>query len=114
MRLFVYGTLAPGEPNHDQLDGVRGSWTPASVRGHLRRLGWGADMGYPALILDPDAERIAGQLLESDDLERHWRRLDEFEGDEYSRVLTRVDLADGREVEAFVYVLRLPSTPEAT
>jgi gamma-glutamylcyclotransferase (GGCT)/AIG2-like uncharacterized protein YtfP len=109
MRLFVYGTLRPGEPNHHLLDGVAGRWSAASVRGRIHAL-----VGYPALILDPEAERIDGHLLESDDLERHWQRLDAFEGDEYRRVLARVELPDGRQVEAFVYVLRLPSTPEAT
>lgn len=63
-------------------------------------------MGYPALILDPGADRVAGHLLESDELEQHWPELDAFEGDEYRRVVAVVELTDGSRVEAFVYVLR--------
>ena len=41
--------------------------------------GWGAGMGYPALILNPDDSTIDAQVFESDDLRGHWSRLDEFE-----------------------------------
>ncbi|MFG1925077.1 hypothetical protein [Cryptosporangium sp. NPDC048952] len=33
--LFVYGTVAPGEPNAHVLADVPGTWEPGSVRGHL-------------------------------------------------------------------------------
>ena len=51
-RLAVYGTLAPGRPNHHHLSGLKGRWIEGSMRGHLLREGWGADLGYPGLILD--------------------------------------------------------------
>jgi gamma-glutamylcyclotransferase (GGCT)/AIG2-like uncharacterized protein YtfP len=107
-RLFVYGTLCPGEPNHHLLAGVAGRWSRASVRGHVHPEGWGATLGYPALILDPGADPVDGHLLESDELDELWPMLDEFEGDEYRRVIARVEHSDGRQAHAFVYVLRAP------
>ena len=43
-RLAVYGTLAPGEPNHHQMDGMTGEWIPGVVRGRLFMVGWGGEM----------------------------------------------------------------------
>lgn len=108
-RLAVYGTLAPGQPNHRLLAGCRGSWTPGVVRGRFHSSGWGATLGFPAMVWDPDGEPIAVQLLESPDLERHWPALDEFEGDEYLRVLVPVETERGVLV-ANAYALRREST----
>jgi gamma-glutamylcyclotransferase (GGCT)/AIG2-like uncharacterized protein YtfP len=64
-RLIVYGTLAPGRSNADQLAGLNGDWTKGFVRGHLVQSGWGADEGYPGLTLDPTGPKVAVQILES-------------------------------------------------
>jgi gamma-glutamylcyclotransferase (GGCT)/AIG2-like uncharacterized protein YtfP len=105
-RLFVYGTLAPGRPNEHVLADVAGTWQPARVTGHLLEQGWGATVGFPAIVLDEEGPAVDGYLLSSDDLDQAWERLDEFEGDGYERVLTAVALEDGRTMEAFIYVLR--------
>ena len=34
-RLFVYGTLAPGKPNHHVISDVAGEWENATVKGTL-------------------------------------------------------------------------------
>lgn len=94
-RLAVYGTLAPGEPNHDQVAGLEGRWTEGVVWGRRVEEGWGADLGYPALRLDPDGEPIRVALLESRDLPRAWPRLDRFEGPAYRRVTAPVATAEG-------------------
>lgn len=104
--LFVYGTLAPGEPNEHVLGGLAGTWRPASVRGTLHSEGWGAAMGYPAILLDPEGEEVEGLLFSSKVLAEHWARLDRFEGAGYERVRTDVRFADGGEVKGWVYVLR--------
>lgn len=104
----MYGTLQPGRPNHSVLDGIDGRWRSATVRGRLRPAGWGASLGYPAIVLDPDGDRVPGHLFESDDLGAHWRRLDRFEGDEYERVRTDVQLEDGRRIDAWIYVAAEP------
>ena len=103
-RLAVYGSLAPGRPNHDQLAGLRGRWIEGAVRGELREEGWGAELGFPALVLDPAGSAISVRLFESADLPAHWARLDAFEGSGYRRVATAVSTVEG-ELRAFIYVL---------
>ena len=61
-RLFVYGTLAPGEMNEHVLAPLSGSWVPARVYGTLHAEGWG-HTGFPALRLNPAAPAVAGQIF---------------------------------------------------
>ena len=104
-RLATYGTLAPGRPNHHQLDGLDGRWFDGRVHGTLVQAGWGAGLGYPALTLDPHGPAVDVSVFESVDLPAHWSRLDEFEGPGYQRVATTVRTPAG-DVEASIYVLR--------
>jgi len=103
-RLAVYGTLAPGEPNHHQLAMLRGNWERGTVNGRLVKKGWGADLGYPAIELDPNAPAVPVQLFVSADLPEHWARLDAFEGDGYRREQVRVELDGGGAFDAWIYV----------
>jgi gamma-glutamylcyclotransferase (GGCT)/AIG2-like uncharacterized protein YtfP len=103
-RLATYGSLAPGRPNHHQLAGLDGHWWRGKVYGTLVDAGWGAGLGYPALILDPEGSAIDVHVFESVDLAAHWSRLDEFEGPGYQRVLTTVRTPAG-DVDASIYVL---------
>jgi gamma-glutamylcyclotransferase (GGCT)/AIG2-like uncharacterized protein YtfP len=111
-RLATYGTLAPGRVNHHQLAGLDGHWRQGTVRGTLVDAGWGASLGYPGLILDPQGPPVEVYLFESSELPNHWPRLDAFEGTGYRRVVTRVSTTDG-EVEACIYVIATesPETP---
>lgn len=102
-RLATYGTLAPGRPNHHQLAGLNGRWGTGVVRGDLVAEGWGAGLGYPALVLDPRGGPIEVHVFESDDLPGHWSRLDAFEGERYRRVVADVETSDGT-VQAWIYV----------
>jgi gamma-glutamylcyclotransferase (GGCT)/AIG2-like uncharacterized protein YtfP len=102
--LAVYGSLAPGKPNAHKLGQLQGSWHKGTVRGRLMQEGWGAALGFPALILDPQGQAIAVDLLESPDLPGHWAQLDLFEGEGYRRVPTVVDVT-GESVPAYIYVL---------
>lgn len=104
-RLFVYGTLRPGHPNEHILEAVGGTFEPGTVRGRLHEAGWGAAMGYPAIVLDEDGGEVEGFVFTSENLAGHWEALDEFEGDAYRRVLTKVTLKDGTTVDAYVYAL---------
>ncbi len=106
--LFVYGTLGPGRPNEHILSAVEGTWEDASVNGHLKPQGWGAEMGYPGIsALDDTGDEIKGYILHSDKLNYHWNELDRFEGEEYKRVLTKVKTKDKVTVEAYIYILSL-------
>ncbi len=105
-RLFIYGSLQPGGPNEHVLANVDGAWEPAFVKGRLVEAGWGASMGYPGLVIDEDGSEIHGHVLSSAELPALWPTLDEFEGQEYERVIARVTLRGGELVKASVYVLR--------
>jgi gamma-glutamylcyclotransferase (GGCT)/AIG2-like uncharacterized protein YtfP len=111
-RLATYGSLAPGRVNHHQLAGLAGHWRQGTVTGILIDAGWGASLGYPGLILDPQGPPVDVHLLESSDLPDHWPRLDAFEGTGYRRVVARVSTTDG-DVDAWIYVIAAgnPDTP---
>ena len=102
--LATYGSLAPGRPNDHQLAGLEGRWLDGYVNGRLVSKGWGASLGFPALILDSEGSEIQVRVFESVDLPAHWSRLGDFEGPEYQRVVTKVHLPAG-DVDASIYVL---------
>jgi gamma-glutamylcyclotransferase (GGCT)/AIG2-like uncharacterized protein YtfP len=104
--LFVYGTLGPGRPNEHVLSAIGGTWEEASVSGYLKSQGWGAEIGYPGIILDDKGDEIKGHIFHSDNLDYHWDELDDFEGEEYLRVLTTIKTKDNISVEAYIYTLR--------
>jgi gamma-glutamylcyclotransferase (GGCT)/AIG2-like uncharacterized protein YtfP len=106
-RLATYGSLGPGRPNHDQLATLTGQWSRGFVRGRLVAVGWGADLGFPAIVLDPEGPEVDVEVFESSDLPDHWDRLDEFEGAGYVRMVATVHTASG-DVEAFIYALHAP------
>ncbi|MEM9681925.1 MAG: gamma-glutamylcyclotransferase [Pseudomonadota bacterium] len=103
-RLATYGTLAPGRINNEQLAALSGHWQQGTVRGQLVEAGWGADMGYPGLILDPSGPVVDVFIFESPDLPNHWSRLDAFEGAGYRRVITQASTADG-VLDVSIYVI---------
>ena len=105
-RLFVYGTLGPGRPNEHVLTAIGGTWEEAIVNGYLKSEGWGAEMGYPGIVLDDTGDEIKGYVFSSDNLEIHWDKLDEFEGEEYKRVLIKVKTEDKKTIDAYIYVLK--------
>ena len=103
-RLATYGSLSPGEINHDQLSNLKGQWLKGTVRGVLQNAGWGSSMGFPGLTLDPAGPEVNVNIFESEDLPQHWSRLDEFECTEYRRVVAQVQTPDGI-LEAHIYVI---------
>jgi gamma-glutamylcyclotransferase (GGCT)/AIG2-like uncharacterized protein YtfP len=103
-RLATYGTLGPGRPNHAQLAGLSGRWLAGHVRGSLAQAGWGAELGYPGLVLDPEGPLVEVDVFESPELPDHWHRLDAFEGPGYRRIAVDVSTAEGL-LRASIYVL---------
>jgi gamma-glutamylcyclotransferase (GGCT)/AIG2-like uncharacterized protein YtfP len=110
-RLVTYGTLAPGKPNHHHLEQVKGRWLQGYVHGTFSEAGWGAVLGYPALVLDPDGPAVHVHVFESADLPGTWPRLDAFEGPGYRRVVVTVHTAEG-ELEAQIYALAKPASTD--
>ncbi len=78
------------------------------MRGKRVHKGWGAALGYPALVLDADGDTIEVHLFRSADLPNHWSRLDDFEGREYRRAAVQVETEDGL-IGAWIYVAADPA-----
>ncbi len=104
--LFVYGTLAPGQINHDVLSSLSGVWQRATLNGRLVDEGWGSGHGCPGIIPAKDAPEVEGFVFTSSELAAHWERLDAFEGGDYRRVQVVVRLPDDGVVDAHVYAVR--------
>ncbi|MEW2395837.1 gamma-glutamylcyclotransferase family protein [Streptomyces sp. NPDC046862] len=106
---FVYGTLRPGEHNHDLfLRGRTESEEPARMRGLVLYDG----PGYPYAVEEPEG-LVTGEVVTArpetyDELVRALDRLEDYApGDPrnlYERVAREVALADGTLVRAWVYV----------
>lgn len=105
-KLFVYGSLQPGGKNEHILKNIKGEWKPGFVKGKLLKRGWGSAIGYPGLILDENEGKVKGYVFSSEKLNDFWEYLDKFEGEEYERKITSVNLESGEKVDAYVYVIR--------
>ena len=94
-RLITYGTLAPGQVNHGQLALLDGTWSTGKIRGRLMDEGWGAALGCPGIVMDPQGDTVDVHIFESADLPDFWPHLDEFEGEGYRRVVVQVETESG-------------------
>lgn len=89
--LVVYGTLAPGRPNHNQVEHIVGTWRDdVYMEGEFINTGWAIKYGYPMIRWKPGGSRVASYLLTSEMLPSCWTDLDNFEGPEYCRILIPV------------------------
>ncbi len=88
--LAVYGTLAPGQPNHHVVEPLGGEWTDGLIEGDLLPVGWGAALGYPGFRPRAGGDAVAVQVLTAPLLAAAWPALDRFEGPGYQRILVPV------------------------
>ena len=88
--LAVYGTLAPGRPNHHVVARLGGEWTDGLIEGDLLPLGWGAALGYPGFRPRVGGDAVAVRVLTAPSLATAWPALDRFEGPGYRRILVPV------------------------
>jgi gamma-glutamylcyclotransferase (GGCT)/AIG2-like uncharacterized protein YtfP len=86
----VYGTLAPGQPNHHIVAPLGGEWTGGVIEGDLVATGWGATLGFPAFRPRDGGAAVAVHVLRAPTLPAAWPMLDRFEGREYRRILVPV------------------------
>ncbi len=103
--LAVYGSLAPERANHHHVEMIAGTWRRGWVEGVLHAQGWGAAQGFPGIRLEVGGPRVDVDVLESADLEKHWDRLDSFEGDEYRRVEVAIHGLGTAPVRGWIYAL---------
>jgi gamma-glutamylcyclotransferase (GGCT)/AIG2-like uncharacterized protein YtfP len=88
--LAVYGTLAPGQPNHHVLAPLGGEWTDGTIEGDLIPMGWGAALGYPGFRPRAGGDAVAVKVLSAPSLATAWPALDRFEGPGYRRILVPI------------------------
>ncbi|MBX7060815.1 MAG: gamma-glutamylcyclotransferase [Pyrinomonadaceae bacterium] len=95
--LIIYGTLAPGRPNHFKIEHIKGVWKTGVLKGKLVNEGWGSDLGYFGFrhTKTDEQENIEAFVLFSNDLIDNWAYLDEFEGEGYRRLLAKYELDNG-------------------
>jgi gamma-glutamylcyclotransferase (GGCT)/AIG2-like uncharacterized protein YtfP len=99
--LFAYGTLMC----NDIMEEIVGSHlfpVSATLRGYRRMRVKGEH--YPALV--PDAEQHVEGIVYLNISGASWDRLDQFEGEMYSRKMVQVELNDGHTIPAETYVAR--------
>lgn len=63
-------------------------------------------MSYPGITLDSDGNNVEGFIFSSNELDKKFAMLDDFEGEEYERTLTKARLANGEFTDAYVYALK--------
>jgi len=105
-KLFVYGTLKPGESMDHLLNSIGGSWQRGTIRGDLIEANEIPGFPYPGLILNDADTIIEGYVFTSENLSDNWSRLDQYEGSSYRRVITEVTLRDGSTTDAYIYELK--------
>ncbi len=106
--LIVYGSLAPGRDNHQEMRNIPGKWKEAIIHGKLMESGWGQQLGYPGIRFEPieELKEISCFVLFSQDLPNHLGILDEFEGEDYCRVMAPYRLLDGTQGIGNIYALK--------
>jgi len=97
-RLIIYGTLAPGQPNHRIIEDLDGDFSGCSVRGHVIETD-----GLPFFTWGAATGDVKAQLLRSRQLPDMWESLDRFEGGGYKRRLIPATTGSGLLV-ASIYV----------
>jgi gamma-glutamylaminecyclotransferase len=107
-RVFVYGSLLAGEPNHRALEGARFvGVAQTEPRYSLHDLG-----AYPALVAD-GTHAIVGELYDVDD--EVLARLDRLEGHPEFYRRDHITLADGSDAETyFLPHAQAAGTPRVT
>lgn len=105
---IMYGTLGPGGPNHHLVKDIGGTWHKGLIKGKLAEGGWGSEFGYNGFRHDNSEEQqdIPASILIAENMPSNWKRLDEFEGDGYERILSKFELADGSFAVGYIYALR--------
>lgn len=106
MNLFVYGTLQKGKQHERLLKKLKGKWKKGYVIGKLLNISSGLDYGYPGLKLNKKGSKIYGMVFQSKDLKNNIKKIDKFEGKNYKRVISKINLLDGAKIKSYLYVIK--------
>ncbi len=95
-RMFVYGTLMPGQVRWPLLEPFALGATPATARGRL----WDTGLGYPAARFDAGDAILPGfvVVLRSEAADTAIAALDEIEGEGVLFRRVEVDTSGGRAI----------------
>ena len=96
-RLIVYGSLAPGGVNNLLFEGLEGDWERCRIRGRM-----GNYRGFRYYKYDSDGEEFSVWLFTSLGLPERFPDLDDFEGEEYQRIVIPARVGE-RTVMAHIY-----------
>ena len=89
LRLFLYGTLMPGEPLWPMLAPYVASWQPVTASGRL----WDTGRGYPAVRFDAAEDPVPG-ILVTIEAERASEAIDALDRiEDEGRLYRRVEVA---------------------
>ena len=105
MTLFLFMEIFIGKQHEDILRSLK-EHGKAHVRGNLYNIGSGPDYGYPGLKLNKIGSKIYGMLLKSKKLKEKLSEIEEFEGESYKRIISKVNFEDGSNTEAYLYELK--------
>lgn len=107
MKLFVYGTLMKGYPNHVALNRGNTEYLGKAVTENEYAMYLFANI--PAVTKEPNRTQIKGELYEVNDYVLNI--CDSIEGHPYiyRRELTDVLTAEGESVQAYIYFFTAPS-----
>jgi hypothetical protein len=84
-RLAVYGSLAPGGANQDQLAGLDGQWQDGAVKGVVEERD-----GFLEFHWRLKAKSVPVKVLSTSKVNAQFVRLDRFEGPRYHRILVPI------------------------
>ena len=105
--LFVYGTLQKGKQHESILKNLRGRWKKGYVNGKLFNIGSGANYGYPAIKLNKKGSKIYGMIFQSKDIKKNLKKIDQFEGNDYKRVISKINnLKNRSKTESYIFVIK--------
>ena len=103
--IFVYGTLQPGKQNGKILKKIKGTWKKGFVFGKLINISKGINYGYPVIEIKKKGDKIFGMVFLSKNLKKIINKLDVFEGKDYKRIITNVNLTNGTKIKSYIYII---------
>ncbi len=101
--LALYDDTCPGGRDHYVVSKIPGTWVQGTVRGYTVFLDWGPAAGLIGFVPDDDGQEVSVWVITTDDLERHLRSIDDYEGPGYRRQQVSVFVGDD-VIKADIYV----------